>query len=137
MKPFTPAPKGIKPEFTVEPKKQLIPRSLDPTCLLPDYELYTPQAYSWQKVNKDIDRLTDMDPYHIIQIMRTMSCQGIKYCRAWYLFDQELKRKVAPKDEDNSHQPYGYPIVGMTGRITRLNGGKPVVISHGPGYAKI
>lgn len=119
MKNFVPAPKSVKPVFTVNPERQLKPKSLEPVYLLPDYELYIPQTFSWEKSNGDIERLSDMNPYHIIQIMRTMTDQGINHSRCWYKFDQALRRK----------------FVGMTGRITKLNGGRPVVICHGPGYS--
>jgi len=109
MPKFAAAPKGVKPEFTVNVERQLTWR----------YDSGGKKIYTWAKYNGQMERLTDMDPYHIIQILRTMACQGMKYCRAWYLFDQELRRRG----------------VGMTGRITRITGGKPTVIYHGPGYA--
>jgi hypothetical protein len=108
VKHFTPAPKGIRPTFTVNPERQLKFRLNE----------YGKPVYSWEKHNGEHERVLDMDPYHIIQIMRALAEQGIKYSRCWYLFDQELRRRN----------------VAMTGRITKLNGGRPVVIFHGPNY---
>lgn len=111
MPKFQPGQKGIAPKFTVCPERQLTYR------INGDGK----RVYTWEKYNHDRERIDEMDPYHIIQIMRAMFDQGIKYIRAWYLFDQQLRRRG----------------VGMTGRITRLNGGRQVVIYHGPGYSVV
>lgn len=121
MKSFVPGQKGIRPTFTVDPAKQLKLRSREPVYLLPDMELYYPPVYSWEKSNHEIERIRDMDPYNIIQILRTMADQGIKYSRCWYIFDQALRKKG----------------VAMTGRMTKVNGGRPVVIAHGANYGKV
>lgn len=127
VKHFVPAPKGIEPEFRIDLKAQLIPYNEVTIMLLPDYEPYKmTTAYLWrtlvykEKIKRyewEIYRVAEMGDYHLIQVIRTMGKQGIKYERGGYMFEQVLRRKN----------------VGMTGRLN----GKSKVVFHGPRFSKL